>query len=105
MNEIEQAREAIAFQLAQLSWKLDSEQVLKELEEGATLDVMRQWANTILSLSGPGWRIAVVREKGELPRVEQPTRNYTDVNFGYQLAQQDMLDAGFVQEIREETKG
>ena len=57
-------------------------------------------ANHILSLSGPGWRLAIVREKGELPRVEQPTRNYTDVNFGYQLAQQDMLNAGWVQEMK-----
>ena len=62
MNEREQAREAIAFQLAQLSWKLDSEQVLKELEEGANLDVMREWVDQLLSLSGPGWRIAIVRE-------------------------------------------
>lgn len=61
MTEREQAREAIAFRLAQLAWKLDSEQVLKELEEGATLDVMRQWADQILSLEGPGWRILVAR--------------------------------------------
>jgi len=67
MNEREQAIESLALLLAQLSWNLDSEQVLKELEGGATLDVMRQWANTILSLSGPGWRIAVVREKWVLP--------------------------------------
>jgi hypothetical protein len=58
--------------------------------------------DSILSLKGEGWRVAIVREKGELPRVEQPARNYTDVNFGYQLAQQDMLDAGWVQEVPEE---
>jgi hypothetical protein len=57
-------------------------------------------ADLVLSLKGDGWRIAVVREKGELPRVEQPTRNYTDVNFGYQLAQQDMLDEGWVQGVK-----
>jgi hypothetical protein len=90
MNEREQVIEAIAKLFNGSGWSPEDQESL---------------ANHILSLSGPGWRIAVVREKGELPRVEQPTRNYTDVNFGYQLAQQDMLDAGFVQEIREETKG
>jgi hypothetical protein len=76
-------------------------------------------SSNLLSLSGPGWsfeeyfrlleqakasggRLAVVREKRELPRVEQPARNYPNVNLGYQLAQQDMLDAGWVQEVPEE---
>jgi len=120
MNEREQAREALSdvlFSHCGECWKWDD--CLDDIGARFKCPSMVEQVKCILSLSGPGWsfeeyfrlleqakasggRLAVVREKGELPRVEQPTRNYTDVNFGYQLAQQDMLDAGWVQEVPEE---
>ena len=98
MNEIEQAREAIAKALIAFELHPYPRDIDRKEDEGISEFLHK--AALILSLKGPGWRLAVVREKGELPRVEQPTRNYTDVNFGYQLAQQDMLDEGWVQGVK-----
>jgi hypothetical protein len=103
MNERMQAIDSLALLMAQLSWHLDSEQVLKELEEGANLDVMREWVDQLLSHSGPGGRLAIVRDKGGLPENPFCFRDSmeTQLRRTYARAQQDMLEAGWVQEVKE----
>jgi hypothetical protein len=49
-------------------------------------------ADSILNLRGDGWRIAVVKTEGELPK--------TSIQWIALKAQRDMLKAGWVQEVK-----
>jgi hypothetical protein len=62
-------------------------------------------ADAILSLSTQDGRLAVVREEAEMPEIKLGLFGKSlDYVNGFNRSQQDMLDAGFVQEVQEPKK-
>ena len=127
MNEREQAREAIAKALIAFELHPYPRDIDRKEDEGISEFLHK--AELILSLNGPGWRIAAVRENGELPgwqhyewpqttQSEAEMARYQSGEIGkaehesersalhgeelaiYRKAQKDMLDAGWVQEVK-----
>jgi len=94
MNKKDQAREAVRRQLC-----LMEECDIEPCCSGPCHDELMRKVDSILSLSGPGWRISVVREKGELPKADAHN-NRCPYCGDYAESQQDMVNAGWVQEVK-----
>ena len=61
-------------------------------------DEFEEYISEFLSLETKTHRIAVIKKSGELPEYDF-TDTPTFFESGYNIAQQDMLTAGYVQEV------
>ena len=91
-------REAMARELAGIDgyewWKLADGYI----EGVKNREYYRQNADQILAIREDGLRLAVVKEKGELPENPYFPRFY-DQGRGYEQGQADMLGAHYVREV------
>lgn len=62
----------------------------------------KELTDQILSLSGEDWELAIIRKKPELTNsnISNQDRNGETYAYYYNKSQQDMLKAGFRQEVK-----
>jgi len=108
MNAREQAREAGGKWLYEEQGRVDAIEWEDQEEQRRSL-WRREFDRLLKEVKGPGWHLGIIDENARLPENPYPAtvpsaawgfiESNTD-NVIYRKAQQDMLDANWVREIR-----